>query len=261
MGQTGGPVQPPTARQFSADGRWFWDGAAWQPAISLDGRWRWNGFGWVAAPAWNMFGLSAAWIGLIAGAVVVTLLAVTVPVVLLINAGNRHAPAASESSPPAPTSSPTPKSFTTIPCDQLEHTQVHYHAFLQILMNGSSVDIPTSVGRTIGCYCWLHMHTSEPGIIHAESPADRVFTLGDFFDVWSDWGGMPQLLDASHVATFTLTAGQKLVVYIDLDDGSGAVAYSGDPRGIVLKDHEIITLEITPPTTSPPPSFTWPPGF
>ena len=81
----------------------------------------------------------------------------------------------------------------SIPCDQLEHTQVHYHAFLQIVAQGAKVHIPTDVGRKLGCYYWLHMHTSEEGIIHIESPADRTFTLGDFFDVWSAWGGVPEL--------------------------------------------------------------------
>jgi hypothetical protein len=33
-------------QQFSADGRYWWDGARWQPAVSPDGRWRWNGTQW-----------------------------------------------------------------------------------------------------------------------------------------------------------------------------------------------------------------------
>ena len=31
---------------FSDDGRWFWDGNQWQPAISKDGSWRWDGLQW-----------------------------------------------------------------------------------------------------------------------------------------------------------------------------------------------------------------------
>jgi hypothetical protein len=59
----------------------------------------------------------------------------------------------------------------------------------------------------------------------------------------------------------TLSTGQALVVYVDADDGSGPHIYSGDPQKIALRDHEMITLEITPPTLSPPPAFTWPDGF
>ena len=121
--------------------------------------------------------------------------------------------------------------------------------------------IPTDLGRTSQCFYWIHMHTNEEGIIHVESPGDRTFTLGDFFDVWSNWGGQAQPLDSTHVSTLTVGAGQKLAVYVDLDDGAGAKAFTGDPRGIVLKNHEVITLEITPPAVTPPPAFTWPPGF
>ena len=39
--------EPP--RKFSDDGRWWWDGQAWKPAVSEDGFWRWNGKDWVAA--------------------------------------------------------------------------------------------------------------------------------------------------------------------------------------------------------------------
>ena len=38
--------------QYSADGRWLWDGQNWVAADSLspDGRWRWDGVGWQPVP-------------------------------------------------------------------------------------------------------------------------------------------------------------------------------------------------------------------
>jgi hypothetical protein len=33
------------------------------------------------------------------------------------------------------------------------------------------------------CIYWLHTHAPD-GIIHIESPTQRIYTLGDFFDVW-----------------------------------------------------------------------------
>jgi hypothetical protein len=191
-------------------------------------------------------------IALIAGTVVVVLIVVSVMAYVAIKASSGGAPTASGS--PA-------LSGTQIPCDQLEHTQVHYHAYLQIVADGNIVPISTSVGRTAGCYYWIHMHSNEQGIIHVEAPSDRAFTLADFFSVWGAWGGKRQLLDSSHVSTMTLSAGQALVVYVDADDGSGPHVYSGDPKQIVLKNHEMITLEITPPSLSPPPAYTWPDGF
>jgi hypothetical protein len=154
-----------------------------------------------------------------------------------------------------------PRPATSIPCDQLEHTQVHYHAALQIVDQGQMVGIPTSVGRSGICYYWLHMHGSEPGIIHVEAPADRTFTLGDFFAVWGAWGAKVQPLDSAHVSSFVLSPVQKLVVYVDKANSEGAQLFTGDPKTIVLANHEVITLEISPPTIAPPPAFTWPAGF
>jgi hypothetical protein len=166
----------------------------------------------------------------------------------------------------------TPQAVSGIKCDQLEHTQVHYHAALQIMYQGNTVNMPDnlgiqtdSTGANVTCYYWLHVHASQKNIIHIESPASDTFTLGQFFDVWNTWsqanGHAAQKLDSKHVSTFTLGPQDKLTVYIDLGDGKGAQPYAGDPRAIVLKSHEVITVEITPPDMNPPPSFTFPSGL
>ena len=156
---------------------------------------------------------------------------------------------------------PPPPTAAGIPCDQLEHTQVHYHAALQILYHGNPVSIPSDAGRLSTCFYWLHVHVESPGVIHIESPASQTFTLGQFFAVWAASKGTPEPLDATHVSSLTLTGEDKLVVYIDKQDGKGAQLYTGDPKAIVLQNHEVITLEITPPTVSPPPSFTFQSGL
>jgi hypothetical protein len=168
---------------------------------------------------------------------------------------------------PQPT--PTPN-VAGIPCDHLEHSQVHYHAGLQIVYHGSVTNLPaagiqTDSAGTVTCYYWLHVHASSPNVIHIESPATDKFTLGQFFAVWNQWsksnGFGAQRLDASHVAQFTLQPGEKIVVYVDLGDGKGPQPYTGDPSAIQLKQHEVITLEITPPDVNPPPAFTFPSGL
>lgn len=167
---------------------------------------------------------------------------------------------------------PAPQSVGVIKCDQLEHTQVHYHAALQIVYHGNVVNIPdntgiqlNSGGTAVSCYYWLHVHAANKNVIHIESPASDTFTLGQFFDVWDTWskanGGQPQKLDAKHVSTFTLGPEDKIVVYVDLGDGKGAQPYTGDPRAIVLQSHKVITIEIAPPDLNPPPSFTFPSGL
>lgn len=159
-----------------------------------------------------------------------------------------------------------------IPCDQLEHTQIHHHAALQIVYQGNVLPIPANLGivtdpvsGNVTCFYWLHVHAQNPNVIHIESPASDTFTLGQFFAVWSAWNkaqGLPnEPLDATHVSTLTLTPDQKLVAYIDLQDGKGAQVYPGDPNSIPLKSHEVITLEITPPEVTPVPPFTFTSGL
>jgi len=166
---------------------------------------------------------------------------------------------------------PPPPTVAGVPCDELEHTQVHYHAALQIVYHGVTTNlkgntgIQTDSGGNPTCYYWLHVHTQDPNIIHIESPASQTFTLGQFFDVWSAWstakGGEAQKLDGTHVSTITLGPDDKMVIYIDLGDGKGATVYTGDPRAIPLKQHEVITIEVTPPDVNPPPKFTFPSGL
>jgi hypothetical protein len=240
--------------RLSPDGSWWWDGRTWRPAISPDGQFRWDGHSWQPrslAPHTST--------GVRAGTVVVLIAAIAVVVLASVSILGYVAlrRLISEQTPPTAINS----SGAAIPCDQLEHTQVHYHAAVQILDRGNDIPISTDLGRTPLCYYWLHMHSGEPGIIHIESPAARTFTLGDFFAVWHAWSGKPQPLDAGHVSSFTLGAGQSLVVYVDLGDGTGPQLYKSDPAGIVLTSHEVITIEISPPSINPPPTFVWPPGF
>lgn len=154
-----------------------------------------------------------------------------------------------------------------IPCDQGEHNQVHYHAAVQIVDQGNVHPIPQNIGIVTDatgnttCFYWLHVHPANTNTIHIESPASTAFTLGQFFQVWSTWAHQPEPLDSTHVSSLTLTSDQKLVVYIDLGDGKGPQVYTGDPKSIVLKSHEVITLEITPPEVTPPPSFTFASGL
>jgi len=155
---------------------------------------------------------------------------------------------------------PPPATAAGIPCDQLEHTQVHYHAALQILYHGTPLNVPSDVGRPSTCLYWLHVHAESPGIVHIESPVGQTFTLGQFFQVWATSKGTPEPLDATHVSSLTLGANDKLVVYVQ-EEGKDAVVYTGDPKAIVLKSHEVITLEITPPTQAPPPTFAFPSGL
>jgi len=160
-----------------------------------------------------------------------------------------------------------------IPCDHLEHSTIHYHAAIQIMHGDTVTNIRDNTGiqmdsaGNITCYYWLHVHAAQKNIVHIESPSSLTFTVGQFFDVANQWsnanGYGPIKLDSTHVATFMLQPGEKIVTYVDLNDGKGPTVYEGDPRSIVLKNHEVITIEVVPSgeSASTPPSFTFPSGL
>jgi hypothetical protein len=85
--------------------------------------------------------------------------------------------------------------------------------------------------------------------------------LSQFFGVWNAWstnqGGPKEPLSATQVSSFTLTPGEKIYVYIDLSDGKGPQLFTGDPGTIVLKAHEVISLEISSGPATTPPGFDW----
>jgi hypothetical protein len=165
---------------------------------------------------------------------------------------------------------PGPATVDGIPCDQLEHTQVHYHAALQIVYQGNVVNLPDNTGiqidsaGNVSCYYWLHVHGGETNVIHIESPANDTFTVGQFFDVWNAWslanGRDPQKLDTTHVSTFPIGPDDKVVTYVDLGDGKGPTVWDKDPRTITLKQHEVITIAINPAAGFKPPAFSFPSG-
>jgi hypothetical protein len=136
-----------------------------------------------------------------------------------------------------------------------EMLQVHVHAHLSLFLKGEQIAIPYGigivrpfqvnngfVGMGSGIY-WLHTHDAT-GIIHVESPDNRTYTLGQFFDIWG------QTLNAREVA------GLKGAVRAYVD----GKRYSGDPRGIVLSAHTQITLEVGAPFV-PPPVYVFPAGL
>ena len=146
----------------------------------------------------------------------------------------------------------TPQGGNGQPVDGIEGSsremlKVHVHAHLALFDKGQQVAIPYGigivkpfqvkdgfVGMGQGIY-WLHTHDAT-GIIHVESPDDRRYTLGNFFDIW----GQP--------LTSREVAGLKGMMRAFVD----GKLYSGDPRGIVLGAHTQITLEVGAPIVTPP---------
>lgn len=131
----------------------------------------------------------------------------------------------------------------------------HYHSHLTLIASGQQVAIPLAIGVKDAiirsnealagtCFYWLHTH-DRTGIMHVEpTVAGHTFTLGDFFDVW----GEP--LTSGGAAGYT----GNVVAYVD------GKRFTGDPRTIVLANHQQITIEVGTPLVAPP-IYAYPPGY
>ena len=133
-----------------------------------------------------------------------------------------------------------------IKCELSEKVAFHIHAHLAIFVDGKQKQIPFGIGigpplRGVNtatgpfvtqgtCFAWLHTHAGD-GIIHMEAPKQITFDLGEFFDIWGE------TLSSSQVGP----AHGKVTALVD-----GKVV-SGDPRSIVLTDHELVQLDVGTP--------------
>jgi hypothetical protein len=91
----------------------------------------------------------------------------------------------------------------------------------------------TPYGKFYGatqCIYWLHTHASD-GVIHVESPTRRIYTLGNFFDEWS------QPLSRTEVAG----AKGKVTAFLN------GKPWTQDPRTIPLLPHASIQLDVGTP--------------
>jgi len=143
----------------------------------------------------------------------------------------------------------TGKDVDGISCQTNEQTIFHIHAHLTIFVNGSPRQVPAGIGipgaRTQSsaqgpfvssgtCFYWLHTHAAD-GVIHIESPVQRTYTLGDFFDEWG------QLLGPGRAGPAT---GPVVAIY-------NGQRYLGNPRDIPLNAHAQIQLEVGKPLIAP----------
>lgn len=151
-----------------------------------------------------------------------------------------------------------------IACD-FAKINYHVHTHLSLFYQGTQIAIPIAIGAMNPVYsqsqpitaingsCFYHLHTHNwDGLIHNENQTTDSFTLGQFFDIW----GEP--LSSSNVAGFT---GPVLIYVAQCATPRGepfncpaAQVYTGDPRAIVLTQHEEITIEVGGP-------YVWPPYY
>ena len=152
----------------------------------------------------------------------------------------------------------TGQTIDGIGCQAMEQVLFHIHAHLAIFVNSQQRTIPEGIGimpprletqsaegpfvSSGTCYYWLHAHTAD-GIIHIESPVQRTYTLGNWFDIWA------QPLSNTQVGPATGT----VVAYVD------GTRYSGAIRDIPLNAHTLVQLDVNGDVAPQP--FTFPVGL
>src|ERR1700761_2624459 len=129
-----------------------------------------------------------------------------------------------------------------VDCNPTEGVAEHVHSQLLLYDRGKRLTVPASIGmsETAGCLYWIHTHDSN-GYIHIEAPVIKDYTLGQFFDIWG------RELSWTHAAGLKAPHGARLSIWID-----GKSWHGGDPRSIVLRDHETIVIQNGPPFAKPP---------
>ncbi len=112
----------------------------------------------------------------------------------------------------------------------------HVHAHLDIFVDGKSEPVPAEIGFDLRAQLGSPVHTHDAsGVIHVESPAPGVFTLGQFF---TEWG---VFLNQGCVGGYC-SPQTPVQVYVD------GRPFSGDPSTIELTEQEEIAVVIgTPP--------------
>jgi hypothetical protein len=148
-----------------------------------------------------------------------------------------------------PSASTSGQTIDGISCQTAEQTVFHIHTHLTIFVHGQQRQVPAGIGiphavaqqtsagpfvDSGSCFYWLHTHAAD-GIIHIESPEQRTFTLGDFFDEWN------QPLSAGQVGS---AKGAVTVIV------NGKV-WTGSPRNVPLGSHENLQVEVGAPLVAP----------
>jgi len=136
-----------------------------------------------------------------------------------------------------------------IGCQTSEQTVFHIHTHLTIFVNGQQRQVPAGIGIPgavaqqaqggpfIGsgtCFYWLHTHAAD-GIVHIESPVQRTYTLGEFFDEWGQPLG-PGQVGQAHGKVTVIVNGQ---------------VFKGNPRDVPLGSHENLQVEVGTPLVVP----------
>jgi hypothetical protein len=120
-----------------------------------------------------------------------------------------------------------------------EGNALHIHQHLDILLNSKPVTVPAGIGINPVARFISPLHTHDvSGVIHVESDVKRDFTLGQFFDVWG------VRFSKNCVGAYCAKGTNTLRVFVN------GKLVSGDPRILVLREHQEIAVVYGPVATN-----------
>jgi hypothetical protein len=120
-----------------------------------------------------------------------------------------------------------------------EGNALHIHQHLDILVNGKPVIVASGIGINPAARFISPLHTHDvSGVIHVESDVVRDFTLGQFFDVWG------VRLSKDCLGGYCAKGTDTLRVFVN------GKPVSGDPRSLVLREHQEIAVVYGPATAT-----------
>jgi hypothetical protein len=127
-----------------------------------------------------------------------------------------------------------------------EGVATHYHAHLDIYVNGKHVTVPRYIGINLGANYITELHTHDTrGVIHIESPKKNdSFTLGQFV---AEWG---VFLDGKCIGGYC----DGLKWYVN------GQRQTGNPQDLVLRPHQEIAIVVGKPPKEIPKSYKFAPG-
>jgi hypothetical protein len=109
-------------------------------------------------------------------------------------------------------------------CYGREDFTYHRHAWLHIIINNvpttipSNVGLPQSQGGLDTCFRPVHTHETQPdaALIHIESRIARVYTVGEFFELWALNQPFRTIrFDANHLMDRDTSNGGSITMRVD----------------------------------------------
>lgn len=154
---------------------------------------------------------------------------------------------------PAPADASAAVAAAGLPMLGTEGSALHIHAHLDVIANGTPVQVPADIGIDAARQKISPLHTHDAtGVIHVESPTkSATFTLGQLFNEWD------VSLSADHLGGLTTDGTHQLKVYVN-----GKVQ-NGDPANVVLSAHDEIAIVYgtAAQQTNVPSSYQWTNGL